>query len=66
MRRAIGYVPQASGVDREATGRENLLLQGRLQGMRGADLDGRAAELLEMFGLGDKANALVKTSTPRS
>ena len=61
MRRAIGYVPQASGVDREATGRENLLLQGRLQGMRGADLERRADELLEVFGLGDKANALVKT-----
>ena len=36
VRRAIGYVPQASGVDREATGRENLILQGHLQGMRGA------------------------------
>jgi ABC-2 type transport system ATP-binding protein len=61
VRRAIGYVPQASGVDREATGRENLLLQGRLQGMRGADLESRAAELLDVFGLADKANALVKT-----
>jgi ABC-2 type transport system ATP-binding protein len=61
VRRAIGYVPQASGVDREATGRENLLLQGRLQGMRGADLDRRAAELLGTFGLTDKAHALVKT-----
>lgn len=61
VRRAIGYVPQASGVDREATGRENLILQGRLQGMRGSDLERRAAELLETFGLSDKAGALVKT-----
>ncbi len=61
VRRAIGYVPQASGVDREATGRENLVLQGRLQGMRGRDLDGRAADLLETFGLAGKANALVRT-----
>ena len=61
VRRAIGYVPQASGVDREATGRENLVLQGRLQGMRGADLERRSADLLETFGLTDKANALVKT-----
>jgi len=61
VRRAIGYVPQASGVDREATGRENLLLQGRLQGMRGRDLEGRAADLLETFGLSDRANALVRT-----
>jgi ABC-2 type transport system ATP-binding protein len=28
VRRSIGYVPQESGVDRDATGRENLLLQG--------------------------------------
>jgi ABC-2 type transport system ATP-binding protein len=61
VRRAIGYVPQASGVDREATGRENLVLQGRLQGMRGRDLEQRSAELLETFGLTGKANALVRT-----
>ena len=61
VRRAIGYVPQASGVDREATGRENLILQGRLQGMRGHDLEQRSADLLETFGLTDKANALVRT-----
>jgi ABC-2 type transport system ATP-binding protein len=61
VRRTIGYVPQASGVDREATGRENLLLQGRLQRMRGPDLDRRATDLLEAFGLTDKAHALVKT-----
>jgi ABC-2 type transport system ATP-binding protein len=61
VRRAIGYVPQASGVDREATGRENLVLQGRLQGMRNADTDRRASELLELFSLDEKANALVRT-----
>ena len=61
VRRAIGYVPQASGVDREATGRENLVLQARLQGMRGADIDRRTGELLELFGLTEKADALVKT-----
>ena len=37
----IGYVPQESGVDRFATGRENLALQGRIQGMGGRDLRGR-------------------------
>ena len=61
VRSAIGYVPQASGVDREATGRENLLLQGRLQGLRGPTVERRTDELLELFGLGEKANALVKT-----
>jgi ABC-2 type transport system ATP-binding protein len=39
VRRVIGYVSQASGVDREATGREDILLQGRLQGMRGDGLE---------------------------
>jgi len=61
VRRAIGYVPQASGVDREATGRENLVLQARLQGMHGGQIDRRAGELLELFGLAEKADALVKT-----
>ena len=35
VRRSIGYVPQGSGVDRDATGRENLMLQGRIQRMHG-------------------------------
>jgi ABC-2 type transport system ATP-binding protein len=61
VRRAIGYVPQASGVDREATGRENLSLQARLQGMRGDAIASRSNELLELFGLAEKADALVKT-----
>ncbi len=61
VRRAIGYVPQASGVDREATGVENLVLQARLQGMRGTEIDRRVRELLELFELTEKTNALVKT-----
>ncbi len=61
VRRAIGYVSQTSGVDREGTGRENILLQGRLQGLRGRELETRCDELLGRFGLGDRAGALVKT-----
>jgi len=61
VRRTIGYVPQASGIDGAATGLENLVLQGRLQGMSGGDLDRRARELLELFSLDNKANALVRT-----
>src|SRR5437870_1098496 len=41
VRRAIGYVPQDSGVDQYGTGRENLMLQGRVQGMGGRDLRSR-------------------------
>jgi ABC-2 type transport system ATP-binding protein len=61
VRRALGYVPQSSGVDREGTGLENLVLQGRLQGMRGPELERRARELLELFTLAEKADALVRT-----
>jgi ABC-2 type transport system ATP-binding protein len=55
VRRSIGVVAQKSGVDRELTGRENVILQGRLQGMRGRDLSARADALLEEFGLADAA-----------
>jgi ABC-2 type transport system ATP-binding protein len=58
-RKAIGYVPQDSGIDRHATGRENLLLQGRIYGMRGSGLRARVAELLELVGLADAADRVV-------
>ena len=56
MRRAIGVVAQKSGVDREATGRENLRLQGQVYGLRGARARERVDELLERFGLADAAD----------
>ena len=59
-RGAIGYVPQDSGTDREATGRENLLLQGRIYGMRGTDLHRRVDELLEFVGLDEAADRTVR------
>lgn len=54
-RAAIGVVGQKSGVDREATGRENLTLQGRLYGLYRGDLGRRVAGLLERFGLDEAA-----------
>jgi ABC-2 type transport system ATP-binding protein len=56
VRPRIGVVAQRSAVDREATGRENLILQGQLYGLGGADLSRRADELLERFGLADAAH----------
>src|SRR5260370_24594843 len=56
VRRSIGYIAQDSGVDWEATGRENLMLQGRIHGMSGADLRKRVDELLELMGLQDAAD----------
>ena len=42
VRRTIGVVAQGSGVDIQATGRENLRLQGQIYGMRGRALEQRA------------------------
>jgi ABC-2 type transport system ATP-binding protein len=60
VRRSIGYVPQESGVDRYATGRENLVLQGRIQGLRGTPLRRRVDELLELIGIADAADRVVR------
>jgi ABC-2 type transport system ATP-binding protein len=60
VRRAIGYVAQDSGVDWEATGRENLMLQGRIHGMSGAALRNRVGELLELVGLIDAADRIAR------
>ncbi len=60
MRRCIGVVAQKSGVDVELTGRENVILQGRLQGLRGRGLAERADALLAQFGLGDAARRIAK------
>jgi ABC-2 type transport system ATP-binding protein len=61
VRRVIGVVGQKSGFDREATGRENLRLQGQLYAMGGRALEQRVAELLERFGLADAADRIVRT-----
>ena len=60
VRAAIGYVAQDSGVDWEATGRENLLLQGRIHGLSGKALHARVAELLELVGLRDAADRVAR------
>ena len=60
VRRSIGYVPQSSGVDRDATGRENLMLQGRIQRMGGHELRTRVDELLALVGVADAADRVVR------
>ncbi|MFG3139619.1 ABC transporter ATP-binding protein [Streptomyces sp. NPDC048211] len=60
VRRAIGVVAQKSGADPVATGRENLVLQGRLYGMRGVAVRRRADELLARFDLADAGKRQVK------
>jgi ABC-2 type transport system ATP-binding protein len=61
VRHMIGVVAQRSGADPTATGRENLILQGRLYGLRGRAVRVRAEELLAHFGLTEAAGRLVRT-----
>ncbi|PXY20717.1 ATP-binding cassette domain-containing protein [Prauserella muralis] len=61
VRHAIGYVSQKPSFDPVATGRENLVLQGRVYGLSRLDARARAAELLTRFGLGDAADRLTGT-----
>jgi ABC-2 type transport system ATP-binding protein len=59
VRRSIGVVGQKSGVDPEATGRENLRLQGQVYDLSAAEREQRIDELLERFRLADAADRLV-------
>jgi ABC-2 type transport system ATP-binding protein len=56
VRRAIGYVPQDLAIYPDLTARENLRFFGRLQALGGAELTARTDEVLELVGLGDRAD----------
>jgi len=60
VRDSIGVVSQKGGLDREATGRENLRLQGQVFGMGGRKLAQRIDELLVQFHLDDAGDRLVR------
>ncbi|MFI9204570.1 ATP-binding cassette domain-containing protein [Streptomyces sp. NPDC053048] len=61
VRRAIGVTGQATAVDLDLTGRENLRLFGRLRGLRPAEARARAGELLARFGLEEAAGRSART-----
>jgi ABC-2 type transport system ATP-binding protein len=61
VRRSIGVVGQKHGSDANATGRENLVLQGEFYGITGSDLKTRVAAALERFELVDAADRQVRT-----
>jgi ABC-2 type transport system ATP-binding protein len=61
VRRTIGLTGQYASVDELLTGRENLLLVGRLAHLDRASVRRRAAELLEQFDLSDAADTRVST-----
>jgi ABC-2 type transport system ATP-binding protein len=60
VRGAVSLTGQLASVDEDLTGRENLVLIGRLLGLKRHQAKARAAELLEAFGLADAAGRLVK------
>jgi ABC-2 type transport system ATP-binding protein len=61
VRRHIGWVPQHSGVDGDATGRENLALQASIHGLTSSALTDRVDELIERFRFDEHADRLART-----
>ena len=61
VRRRIGYIAQASGVDIYGSGRENLTLQGHLYRLPASQLRSRVEELLHLFQLESAADRAVMT-----
>ena len=61
VRSVIGLTGQFAAIDEDLTGRENLILVGRLGRMRKAKAQERAAQLLESFGLVDAADRPLRT-----
>lgn len=61
VRASIGFTGQDAALDPLLTGRENLVLFGRLRGMRRADARARADELIHQFDLSHAADRQVHT-----
>ena len=61
VREIIGLAGQNTAVDEILTGRENLVMVGRLYHMSRTDAQRRAQELLDQFSLNDAADRSVKT-----
>ena len=60
VQRSIGVTAQDATVDGLLTGRQNLVMVGRLSGLRRADARARATELLRQFDLTDAADRVLK------
>jgi ABC-2 type transport system ATP-binding protein len=61
VRSSVSLTGQFASVDEELTGRENLVLLGRLLGFDKPAAGDRATELLEAFGLAEAGDRLVST-----
>ncbi|MEY2405662.1 MAG: type transport system ATP-binding protein [Acidimicrobiaceae bacterium] len=60
VRRRTGVLTENAGLDERLTARENLLFTARVRGMGRAASSVKADELLERFGMADKANLMVQ------
>jgi ABC-2 type transport system ATP-binding protein len=56
VRNRVGYAAQATGIDRDLTGRENLILQGRLHGLTKTSARNEAEAILEVISLAEVAD----------
>ena len=61
VRKVIGVVPQEMTLDREMTGRENLVVQGKLYGISPERLSKKAEELLSLVDLQEVSSREVNT-----
>jgi ABC-2 type transport system ATP-binding protein len=61
VQRQIGVTGQTATLDEVLTGRQNLVMVGRLSGLRRSGAHARAAELLARFGLTDAADRTLRT-----
>ena len=61
VRQNIGYVQQETTVDEYLTGRENLILQAKLNHIPKDEIDSRIDEVLDLIELSDKQNESVVT-----
>jgi ABC-2 type transport system ATP-binding protein len=61
VRRQIALAGQATAIVLELTGRENLHMMGRLRHLHRDDVEQRAEDLLQRFGLMDAADRTAKT-----
>jgi ABC-2 type transport system ATP-binding protein len=60
VQRNIGVTAQDATLDEVLTGRQNLVMIGRLSGLRRSEAKVRAGELLEQFDLSDAADRVLK------
>src|SRR6185503_5968733 len=61
VKRHVGYLPDSVGFYDGMTGRENLRYTAKLNGLTGADAEGRIDAVLEQVGMADRADS--KTDT---